>query len=332
MGPLDCALASVGLPLAQHGAVEDCRVGCALEVLHGAHVAEEVVADSNLFDGLDGECPVGDGDALHGLEIHSDDVVVDDELLHRECLSELEHSRSVDGVGTGQCGEQGCDCLLVRRLGVGHLGVGLHTGYEHGQSVVLSEFGHSRADNSEFGGSDGCGTIPEVECGGGASVEDLCSGAGQLAQHDSREDLGVVGDEGSGEVDGRGSAGHCHGQDVDGDSVPGSLDDDLSGVVAQLEGAGGADEHGHDGPVAGHLLVSAVVGLEDLEVEVHVLGDGVDVVEVLARVLQGGDHLVDILGSDTGPVPGGNSEGEVVCSQPSRRSWRSWPGRPRWSP
>ena len=82
--------------------------------------------------------------------------------------------------------------------------------------------------------------------------------------------------------------------------------------MAQLERGCGADKHGHNGSLASHLLVAAVVCLEDLPVELDVVCDRVDVVEVLRGVLDRCDHLMNILCSLSCPVPCGNCEG-VDC-------------------
>ena len=70
------------------------------------------------------------------MQDHLGDFMIPHQLRQVESDSHLQHSQSVDDIGTCQCGKNAGHGLLEPSLGVGQLAVALAAGHKAGQTVV----------------------------------------------------------------------------------------------------------------------------------------------------------------------------------------------------
>ena len=134
----------------------------------------------------------------------------------------------------------------VAGLDIRYLAVGSAPAHEAWQHVVVGQPGHGRIDHPVFGRAHRGGCALQVQRGRRAAVDDRRRLPGLLAQHDPGEHLGIVVHQRPGQTHRRGRAGHRHREHVDRHARAGALDDDLTGVLDELQRADRTGDEGEN--------------------------------------------------------------------------------------
>ena len=131
-------------------------------MLYGVFLVQEVLYLMSPLYQFRRQCIVINSDPLNRMLYHFDDVIVNNELLMAPGYPRLQHTHAIDQVGTSQGRQQRCYRFLVRRLGIGQLGVCLRSSNVAGQVVVLGKLGHGSTYHTELRSPHRCINIGQV--------------------------------------------------------------------------------------------------------------------------------------------------------------------------
>jgi len=124
----------------------------------GVIMADEVSERSDVMDDIHRQRFIGYWNASDHMFDHPRHFVVHHQLSPIESHSHVEHAQAINKIGTCQCGQEGCQGLLMTRLGVRNFAVCLRTRNPTRKGVEASELGHGSVDHGQLRASNrGCG-------------------------------------------------------------------------------------------------------------------------------------------------------------------------------
>jgi hypothetical protein len=134
-------------------------------MLSGVVMTDEVAERSDLMNHIHGQCLIGYRNTPDHMLNHSCHFVIHHQLSPIKSHSHVEHAQAINEIGTCQCGQEGCQGLLMTRLGVRDFTVCLRTRDPTRKGVQASELGHGSVDHGQLRASNrGCGQ-PEIHAG-----------------------------------------------------------------------------------------------------------------------------------------------------------------------